>query len=238
MEAVKFLKKPNLRNPYLIVAWPGMGEVAFKAAHFLIEKIKADEFAYIESKNFFYLTGSVIQEGILGLPELPYGKFYYWKNPSVGVKRGKNDLIIFLSNAQPDLSRSDEYCQHILSVVEQFSIKMVICFAAMPLPIDHAQEPGVWGCATDNKLKEIFSVHNIKIMPEGQISGMNGLFLGMAKKHGLEGICLLGEIPIYTIQIENPKASRTLIDISSKILGISVDTKELKDQADFIEGQI
>lgn len=245
MEGVRFLKKPRLRNPYLIVAWPGMGEVAFKAAKFLIDKLKAEEFASIVSSDFFYLTGSVIQEGVLQLPGLPFSKFYYWKNPGVkvgesiaGAKSGKNDLIIFLSNAQPDLSRSEDYCQRILSTVRHFNIKMVVCFAAMPLPIDHTQEPGVWGCATDNKLKQVLSKHNLKIMSEGQISGMNGLFLGMAKKYGLEGICLLGEIPIYTIQIENPKASYALINTLNKILNVPVDIKELKQQADFIEGQI
>jgi hypothetical protein len=240
MEKVKFLKRPKLNHPYLIIAWPGMGEVAFKAAHFLVDKLKAQEFANIRSRDFFYLTASQIEKGILNLPELPYSKFYYWKNPLTKTTSRflKNDLIIFLSNAQPDLSKYDEYCQCIFSVIKYFPIKMVICFAAMPLPIDHTQEPAVWACATDNKLKELLSKYNLKLMSEGQISGMNGLFLGMAKKKGLTGFCLLGEIPIYTIQIENPKASYAVLEALNKILNLSIDIRELKDQADFVESQI
>jgi predicted ATP-grasp superfamily ATP-dependent carboligase len=75
MEMLKITKKPRLKRPYLIVAWPGMGEVAFKAASYLIEELKAQEFARIQPEEFFYLTGSVIQSGILETPLRPQGKF-------------------------------------------------------------------------------------------------------------------------------------------------------------------
>lgn len=245
MQGIKILKKPKLRNPYFIAAWPGMGEVAFKAAQFLVKKLKAQEFASIKSNDFFYPTGSNIQDGILRLPELPYGKFYYWKNP-LGQKSALNaasefnqrDLIIFLSNAQPDLEYSNDYSQRILSVVIDFNITLAICFAAMPLAIDHTQEPAIWAATTEEKLKESLAGYGLKIMSEGQISGMNGLFLGMAKKKKIKGICLLSEIPLYTIQIENPKAAYALLKKLNQILNFNLDIEELKRQANFIEGQI
>jgi proteasome assembly chaperone (PAC2) family protein len=114
MEGIEWHKKPKLKDPCLIVAWPGMGEVAIKAATYLVDKLKAEPFAQINPQDFFYLTGSMVQEGILSLPELPYSKFYYWKNPV--AKQGLPtriiegvgefaDLIIFCSDAQPDLER-------------------------------------------------------------------------------------------------------------------------------------
>ena len=53
MEGIKFLRRPRLKKPYLIVAWPGMGEVAFKAASYLVEKLGAEEFAQILPEEFF-----------------------------------------------------------------------------------------------------------------------------------------------------------------------------------------
>ena len=44
MEGIKFYQKPKLKNPYLICAWPGMGEVDFKAAQYMVERLKAEEF--------------------------------------------------------------------------------------------------------------------------------------------------------------------------------------------------
>ena len=71
MESLIITKKPRLKKPYLIVAWPGMGEVAFKAAEYLVQELKAQEFARIIPDEFFYLSGSVIADGVLELPLLP-----------------------------------------------------------------------------------------------------------------------------------------------------------------------
>ncbi len=233
MEGVKFSKRPKLKNPYLLCAWPGMGEVAFKAATYLIEQLKAEEFAEIPPEDFFYLTGSIVQEGILNTPEFPYSKFYYWRN-----KTGENDLIIFISNAQPDLAKADDYCKRIIYIAKSLKVKTVISFAAMPQAIDHTQQPKVWFTATTKEIINILTKYNFELLSEGQISGMNGLFLGMAKKEELNGFCLLGEIPLYTIQTENPKASYAVLDALARILKIQMDFNNLIDEAHGMEGEI
>lgn len=239
MDPLIISKRPRLRKPYLIVAWPGMGEVAFKAANYLIEELKAVEFASIAPEEFFYLTASVITKGVLDLPPLPQGKFYYWKNPA--AKRaagGRNDLIIFLSNAQPDLSKADSYVKIIIGLAKSLGAQTVVSFASMPQPSDHTQEPHVWFAATDEKTKESLKKYNFDELAEGQISGMNGLFLGLAKKSGLKGFCLLGDIPLYTIQIENPKASAAVLEGLGKILDMQINLEPLKEQAQNMEDEI
>ena len=233
MEEINVKKKPKLKNPYLIVAWPGMGEVAFKAATYLVEKLQAQEFAEIPSADFFYLTGSNVKEGVLDLPELPHSKFYFWKN-----KSGKNDLIIFLSNAQPDLAKAESYSRRILSLGKLFGVKTVVGLASMPQPIEHSQEPAVWVAATSAALNEGLKKFNVNVLAESQISGMNGLFLGFAKKEGFPGICLLGEIPFYTIQIENPKASYAVLCVLNEMLDLKIDLLGLLEQAHAMEGEI
>jgi len=239
MEMLKITKKPRLKRPYLIVAWPGMGEVAFKAASYLIEELKAQEFAQIQPEEFFYLTGSVVQSGILETPLLPQGKFYYWKNPA--AKRagsGKNDLIIFLSNAQPDLSKADSYAKVIIDLAKSLGVEMIVSFASMPQATDHTQDSRVWFAATDQKTKEMLNKHDFGVLEDGQVSGMNGLFLGMAKKSGMKGFCLLGDIPLYTIQIENPKASAAVLIGLGKILNMQINVQALKEQAQAMENEI
>lgn len=233
MEGIKFLKRPRLKKPFLIVAWPGMGEVAFKAASFLVEKLGAQEFASITAEDFFYLTGSVIQQGIMDIPKLPESKFYFWKN-----KKGKNDLIVFISNAQPDLSKAESYSQIIVQVAKSFRAEMIISFASMPQPIEHTQDSGVWFAATSQDLCVALEKLGLRKLNEGTISGMNGLFLGVAKREGLKGFCLLGEIPLYTIQIENPKASASVVSALGRILDISIDPSSLTQQSRNMEQEI
>ncbi|MFA5149291.1 MAG: PAC2 family protein [Candidatus Omnitrophota bacterium] len=233
MEGIKILKRPRLRKAYLIVAWPGMGEVAFKAASFLVEQLKAQEFASINPEDFFYLAGSVVQNGLLSAPELPQGRFFYWKN-----KRGENDLIVFLSNAQPDLARAESYSRRIIQVAKSFRVDTVVSFASMPQAIDHTQGSHVWFASTASELTSSLKKLNLNTLAEGQISGMNGLFLGVAKREGFKGFCLLGEIPLYTIQIENPKASAAVLKVLAGILKIHLDLSGLTAQAQVMEGEI
>jgi len=233
MEGIKIIKRPKLKDPYLIVAWPGMGEVAFKAAKYLVDSLKAEELAVLMPEDFFYLTNSIIQDGILGLPELPEGVFYYWKN-----KSAKNDLIIFISSAQPDLAMAEEYCGRILAFAKSMKVKMVATFAAMPQPIEHTQVFNLWLTTTSKDLSNSFKKYNLNILSEGQISGMNGLFLGIAKREGLQGFCLLGEIPLYTIQIENPKASFVVLETLAKIFNLQLDLSKLMEQAHAMEDEI
>ena len=233
MEGIKILKRPRLRKPYLVVAWPGMGEVAFKAASFLVEQLKAQEFASINPEDFFYLAGSVVQNGLLSAPELPQGRFFYWKN-----KGAENDLIVFLSNAQPDLARAESYSKGIIQVAKNFRVDTVVSFASMPQAIDHTQASNVWFAATSAELAANLKKLNLNTLAEGQISGMNGLFLGIAKREGFKGFCLLGEIPLYTIQIENPKASSAVLKVLAEILEVQLDLSGLLTQAQVMEGEI
>jgi len=247
MEGVTFRKKPLLKNPCLICAWPGMGDVAFKAAAYLAEQLKAEPFAEIPSEDFFYLTGNVIENGLVRLPELPYSKFLFWKNPAAKKKSRlsavfcdtcPSDLVIFTSNAQPDLTKAHDYCARIIFVARSLKVKTVVTLAAMPQPIDHTQHPAVWFAGTSAEVNEHFKKHNPSILQEGQISGMNGLFLGMAKRAGFEGFCLLGEIPLYTIQIENPKASHAVLETLTRMLHIDISFAGLIEQTHTIESEI
>jgi uncharacterized protein len=238
MDGIKINKKPKLRKPYLIVAWPGMGEVAFKSAMYLADKLKAEEFAQISSEEFFYLTGSAIREGILNLPELPQGKFFYWKNPAAKRGGSANDLIIFVSNAQPDLARAQEYSKQIIEVAKTFGAEAIVSIAAMPQAIDHTQESRLWFASTSREMNAELKKYDMNELPEGQISGMNGLFLAIAKKEGFKGFCLLGEIPLYTIHIENPKAILSVLTALARILNIRLDFSDLREQAHVVEGEI
>jgi proteasome assembly chaperone (PAC2) family protein len=231
--AVKFTKRPRLRQPLLVVAWPGMGEVAFRAASYLVETLKAEECAAISGQEFFYLFGSVVQEGLLDLPQLPESKFYFWKN-----KQGKNDLMVFLSNAQPDLSRAENYAREIIQAAKALRVETVVSLASMPQPVDHSQPSRVWYAATCAELKNELAKCGLLLLREGQISGMNGLFLGLAKQAGMKGFCLLGEIPLYTIQIENPKASAVVLEVIGQLLNIKIDVSGLLRQARNMEGEI
>jgi len=230
---IKIFKKPRLNRPNMVAAWPGMGNVALKAAIFLKDKLQAREFAQIDSSEFFYPSDIWIEQAQVKMPKLPQGKFYWWED-----KTSKNSLIIFISDAQVSPEKSYSYANKIVDLAIDFDVRRIFTFAAMPLPIDHFQKPGVWGVATHKRLIEELKRYQVKFMSKGKISGLNGLFLGVAKERGLSGICLLGETPLYTVQIENPKASLAVLDKLTSLLNIEIELDELNLAGRVMEEEI
>ena len=110
-------------------------------------------------------------------------------------------MVIFLSNAQPDLSKADSYSKIIIELAKELGVESIVSFASMPQATDHTQDSGVWFAATDQKIKESLKKYNFSALADGQISGMNGLFLGVAKKAKLKGFCLLGEMRVASTGI-------------------------------------
>jgi hypothetical protein len=82
------------------------------------------------------------------------------------------------------------------------------------------------------------SKHNVILRGNLRIAGLNGLILGMAKERGMEGVCLLGEVPSYATQIANPKASLSVLGILSKMLGITLDLAELGHLAEQVDEEM
>ena len=66
-------------------------------------------------------------------------------------------------------------------------------------------------------------------MDRGSITGMNGVVIGVAKKLNLSGVCLLGETSGYVI---DAIASKELLDVLSKMLGIKLDMTEMIKRAE------
>ncbi|OIO36444.1 MAG: hypothetical protein AUJ74_02415 [Candidatus Omnitrophica bacterium CG1_02_44_16] len=233
MKSIRVVKKPRLKNPILVAAWPGMGDVALKAALYLKDKLGAHEFAEMSSLDFFNPSGVWIDNSLINAPQYPIGKFYFYKNPNSGP-----DIVIFISDAQPFLEKGYEYANEIVDFVITLKVKLVYTFAAMPLPIEHTETPDVHAAATKKEILDDFAKLNLKTMPTGQISGLNGLILGVAKEKGIDGVCLLGEIPLYTIQIENPLASLAVLSVLAKALKIPLDLAELRKHASQVSQEI
>ena len=129
----------RLKKPILIAAWPGMGQVAMKVVRHLKDALKARIFAELEPENYFYHTDVRVDNGIVTLPDLPHGKFYYWKNDE-----GEHDLVFFISDLQPPPEHSFVYAEKILNFVGSLNVKQVITCAALLTTVDYMVRPQVF----------------------------------------------------------------------------------------------
>jgi uncharacterized protein (TIGR00162 family) len=224
---VEFSKKPQLKSPCLIAAWSGMGGVALITAKTLQQKLGAEECGEILPHDFFSPAEVRIEDHVIQIPQFPENKFYFWD------KGDRHDLLIFVGNDQPQ--RGWEFAHLLLDVAEEFRVRRIYTSAAFPLWMHHSKEPRVWGTATTAPLVKYLKAYGVMPMGEGTIGGLNGLLLGVARQRGMEGVCLLGEMPIYATRIANPRASQAVLEVLTKMLGVEIDVEDLTSMAEKME---
>ena len=231
VEPVNLYFEPDLKNPSLLAAWPGMGGLAAIVAKYFRDKLEAQEFGRIEPYQFYEPEAVRIRNNVLEEPQFPESRFYFWKGDS------GNDLIIFMGDAQPTM-RGHVLGNLILDVAQKFGVKRIYTSAASPAHIHYSRRARVVGVVTGESLVPEVKAQGVKLLSSGNITGMNGVLLGLAKKRDLDGICLLGEIPIYLTEMANPRASKAVIDILANMLGVKIDTTQIDEWTKEMDAEI
>ena len=194
-------------------------------ADYLLRKRPFKDLAEIEAAYFFDPIGVVARNNVVEAPQFPQSRFYYYKTSAE-----HNDLIIFIGDDQP-VSKAYELASGVLDVGLKFGISHVITCAAALTRIHFTEQPRVWGVATTSEMTELLEKYDLVHRGNLQIAGLNGLLLGVSKERGVNGICLLGEVPTHTSRVENPMAALAILGILTTMLGIEVDTSELAETA-------
>jgi uncharacterized protein len=226
-ELIKLYAHPKLKTPNLLAAWPGVGNVAMIIATYLTSKLHFKELAEIQAANFFDPTGVLVEDSIIEAPQFPQSKFFYRKNDA----KGGSDLILFLGDDQPP-TKGYELANCVIELGLRFHIQRVYTCAAALTRIHHTEQPKVWGVGTTPSLVQELKKLNLKQKGNLQIAGLNGLLLGVAKEREVDGLCLLGEVPMYASRMPNPMASLAVIKVLAKMLEIEVDTSDLAKLAE------
>lgn len=220
----------ELCNPWLIAVWPGMGNVALTAGTYLVEKLGARGLAELSARDLFDIEQVEIKEGIAVPNRMPRNLFFVWKDPAQ-----QRDLMFFIGEAQPSAG-GYAFCHRLLDFAIQRGVQRVFTFAAMANPeLTPTEVPRVLSVATEQKLLEEMRNLDVDVLREGQISGLNGVLLAAGAERGLEGVCLMGELPYFAIGVPNPKASRAVLKVFSKMADLKLDFRAISRQVKTME---
>lgn len=240
---IRLYQEPQLENPILVASWPGIGNIGITAVDTLRRILEAEEFGEIEPWEFFYPKQVLIRKGVLEYLEFPSSKFYF-------KRIGGRDVMLFIGEEQPteggrmyaEGRKAYRMADLVLDVAEKFKCRRIYTSGAAVALMHHTAQPRVWAVPNAGSLiSEIKAYQNTVLMSDiegrgghGNITGLNGLLLGVAKKRGFEAICLMGEIPVYLqgLPFSYPKASKSVLEVLSHSLRVEVnlDTLDELDQ--------
>jgi uncharacterized protein (TIGR00162 family) len=251
-------KLPSLNSPNLICGFPGTGLVGKLAVDYLIKELDAIHMADLFScyfspqvviqsdgttnivKNSLYYVKSnntsINKKQIKNLSkldvQLDQSVDESKSNTSLKLTDGSllssNDLILLTGDSQPVVPGSEYVLsEQLLDLITKFKISNIFSLASY-VTGTFVNEPKIYGTATNPEIVKSFRSFNISTLDNGNITGMNGLILGLGKLRGIEGTCLLGETSGYVI---DAKASKNLLEILNKILGIKINMEEINKRS-------
>ncbi len=187
---VRTLSQPKLVNPILVVGLPSIGDVGRMAAKMFREFLKAEPFAELYSPvlpDYVFID----KKGICHPPK--YEFYVSAKNPS---------LVILMGDSQPaleDIPAHYELCSDILDYVADLGCKSIITMDGAPTTNPTKE---IYVAATDKDFAKEYVSKGAVAYKRRRIIGVSGLLLGVAKKRGLKGVCLLGSTSGFTADRE------------------------------------
>jgi len=226
----KLRKEINPEHPYMITGLPGAAGVAKLSAEYLVKQLKGELFEELYSDAF--PPHVLIKKD--GTVELLRNELYYCKST-----KPKNDVIIFTGNTQAVSSEGQyEVANEIVTRAKRLGVVKLFATAAyiVEKPVE---TPTVHGAAGDTGLINELKQFGVVPMDTGSITGTNGLLFGLAALQGIPSVCLLSESPAYTTPtgrfVVDAKATKALLEVLTKMLGIEIDMKPLDEEAKLSE---
>ena len=213
---------PHVENCVMLASWPGIGNVSLILARYLKDKLGAHEIGEIDPIQFFEPVGVDVEDNVVQQPRFPESKFYYWESPDKRL-----GLVLFIGEEQPR-TNGYEMVEAVLDAAQHLGVTRLYACAAAVTRIHYSEETKVWGVSTRHELLEEFSRYKVVLRGRLRIAGLNGMIMGRAKERGLDGLCLLGEVPGFATQMAHPKAALAVLSIIAEMLGIEIDTSELE----------
>ncbi|MFQ5975891.1 MAG: proteasome assembly chaperone family protein, partial [Candidatus Hydrothermarchaeales archaeon] len=207
-------EEPVLKNPVLVEGLPGIGNVGKIAVMHLIKEVNAKKFITIFSPLF---PPQVIVKDS-GLIESMRNDFFYKK----AEKSSQRDIIFVTGNTQ-SATPNGQYAltQKILKTALDYHVGYIYTLGGLGVG-RLVENPKVFGAITDKSLiPELEGMGVVlKRVGVGQIIGVSGLLLGLAKQHGVDGACLMGETSGYYL---DPNSAKAVLEILTKLLDLDVD---------------
>ena len=212
----------QIDKPTVIAGLPGMGLTGKQAVDYLIEVFNARKIGNIEAG---YLASPIIttHDGVVDDLMSELFTFYY-------TNVGGEDYILFTGVTQPPSPEwQHELSRKVIETLLEYKPHIIYTLAATPI-FSYKWEVSVYGVATKRELLEELRLYGvIPMQGEGVISGVNGLLIGYGKKHGIDGVVLMGET--YLTNARDYIAPLAVLRILSRVLHLDIDLRKMEELA-------
>src|SRR5256714_11143707 len=217
--------RPELSRPVLIAAfrgWNDGGQGATLGAGFLAKEWGAEQFAEIDSENFYDFQAVrpnvSLEDGMTRKLEWPSNTFLH--APIPGLDR---DAVILLG-VEPNL-RWKTYTALVLELLQELEVELAVTLGSLLADVPHTRPAPVSAAASDPALVEELGVEPSRY--EGP-TGIVGILLDACRQAGLPAVSLWAAVPHYVSLAPSPPPAPPLCPPPGGPLGPRVDVSRLR----------
>ncbi len=214
IDHVRWLSKPQLKNPTFIAAftgWNDAADAASNAVNNLVEGWGATPLATIDPEPF---TDYSKDRPHVRLKDGTKRRIVW---PTVGLwhVNGAGGDIILALGPEPSL-KWKLFSRQIISVAEQFNASMFLTLGSLLADVPHSRPVHIIGTASDTDLIERFDLKRSRY--EGP-TGRVGILHDTCDDSSIPSASLWAAVPAYASQVPSPKASLALMRRACEIVG-------------------
>jgi len=235
-------QKPELRSPVLLLGfsgWMNSGEVSTATIGYLVSKLAAEEFATIESENFYienfpgnmeiasmFRPKTKIEGGIVKSYQDSVNRFFFDE---------KNNLLLF-SGKEPHFNWQ-KFCDSVFELCDEFGVSRIYFIGSVAGLVPHTREPRLHCSVSDEKMKEYLDELGFNFTDyEGPASIITKLTVEARRRNKSMAVFVVA-VPAY-VQGNNPMALEAVIRCLKRILGLQIDINELVQLGEAFQDKI
>ena len=226
---------PELTRPVLIAAfrgWNDGAQAASLAAGYLARLWGADRFADVDPEGFFDFQATrphvSLVDGVTRQIDWPETAFYHAQ-----PRRLDRDVVLLLG-IEPNV-RWRTFTDLIVDHARKLGVELVVTLGALLADVPHTRPSPVTGSASTPELVRELNLSTSRY--EGP-TGIVGVLHDACHKVGIPSASLWAAVPHYVSLTPSPRAAAALCDRLGGLLGIEIETTELRQAAETYEEQV
>jgi predicted ATP-grasp superfamily ATP-dependent carboligase len=222
MESVRFSSHPTLDRPPFLCAfrgWNDGGEAASVAARYLVERWEGTSFATLDPEEFYDFQVNRptvrLEGGVSRVIEWPEVSF------AAASPRGRD--VVVLTAPEPN-NKWRGFVNEVLGTAMEMGSELLVTLGAFLTDVPHSRPVSVVGSGYTEQIAADLGLSASQY--EGP-TGIVGVLHDSSNRIGLPSVSLWAAVPHYLPSAPNPKAALALVERTSSLLDIPVDTAPL-----------
>lgn len=235
-------KPPTLENATLLLAltgWMDGGDVSTGGVRAIMGRREVRQVARIEPDDFylFNFPGSMeiaslfrphvkYDRGVVTALEIPSNVF--WADEAAN--------LVFFVGKEPNL-RWQAFADCIFALAKTVGVSRIIFMGSFGGSVPHTREPRMYGSVSDRRLRDLLKQHGLRPSDYEGPGSFATMLLHDAKRHGIEMLSLVAEIPAY-LDGTNPLSIEAISRRLARILGSPIDLASMRETSNEWESRV